>query len=305
MLANLFILGAEPAGTTLLRGYLAQHPQVFVPRTADPSYFTFAGGVPEQRVPKAIAADKGMRRALCRAVHGDAVTTADAYRRLYRRAGRRAIRADLSSAHLDSLAAAARIRGCVPDARLVALLRNPIDRAYSLFEDMRRDGLEPLSSFADALAEEPKRQLQGWASAWLYARGGYYHRQLEPYVRYFGRHRLHVLLYEDLLREPEAEMRRLFQFAGIAADVPLRPTAEQPWQDRLAARLVGLIRSAGATVSEPLSLGARAMLSARYAEDIAKLEGLIGRNLDCWRMPASIAREPEAAFEAPRFALAA
>jgi hypothetical protein len=305
MLANLFVLGAEPAGTAQLRGYLAQHPQIFVPRVADPSYFAFAGGAPEQRVPKAVAADKSAHRALRRVVHAEAVTTADAYRRLYRWAGDRPIRADVSSAHLSSLAAAARIRGCVPDARLVAVLRNPVDRAHSLFEGMRRDGLEPLTSFTEALLAEPERQLQGWAPAWLYARGGHYHRQLEPYVRYFGRDRLHVLLYEDLLREPEMEMRRLFQFAGIATDIPLRPVADQLWSSRLAARIAGLVRSSGPAASEPLSLDVRAMLSARYADDVAKLEGLIGRDLRCWHMPRAVASEPEPALAAPRFALAA
>lgn len=308
MLPNLFILGAEPAGTALLRSYLAQHPQIFVPRAADPSYFTFAGGVPEQRVPKSVAADKAVQRALRRAVHADAVTTADAYRRLYRRAGGRAIRVDSSSTHLDSLAAAARIRGCVPAARLVAILRNPVDRAQIRFESMRRDGLEPSTSFADALAAEPERQLQGWGSAWLYARGGFYHRHLEPYARYFGRDRLHVMLYEDLLRAPEMEMQRLFEFAGVATDILLRPAAERAWPSRMASRLLGRVQGARGhemAAPEPLSLGMRAMLRARYAEDVARLEGLIGRDLGCWRMPVAITREPDLASDAPRFALAA
>ena len=49
----------------------------------------------------------------------------------------------------------------------------------------------------------------------------------------------------------------------------------------------------------------RAMLSARYAEDVAKLEDLIGRDLSCWRIPASVVREAEPLLEAPRLALAA
>jgi hypothetical protein len=308
MLPNLFILGAEPAGIMLMRRYLAQHPQIFVPRVAGASYFTFAGGVPEQRGPALALAGGRSRRALRRAINDDAVTTAEAYRRLYRRAGRRPVRVDLSSAHLDSLAAAARIRGCVPEAKLVAVLRNPIDRAYTKFDAMRADGLEPLTNLADAIAAEPDRQLQGWSSAWLYARGGYYHRQLEPYVRYFGRERLHVVLYEDLLREPEAEMRGLFSFAGVAIDVPLRPAGERPWPNRIAMRVLGLTRSLAGqapAMPEPLSLGVRAMLGARYAEDIAKLEALIGRDLSCWRMPASVAREIEPMLETPRLALAA
>lgn len=308
MLPNLFILGAEPVGITLMRRYLAQHPQIFVPRTTNPSYFTFAGGVPEQRGPALALAGGRSRRILRRAINDDAVTTAEAYRRLYRRAGRRPVRADLSSTHLDSLAAAARIRGCVPKAKLVAVLRNPVDRAYARFAAMRADGLEPSVSFADALAAEPGRQLQGWSNAWLYARGGYYHRQLEPYVRYFGRERLHVVLYEDLLREPEAEMRGLFRFANIASDIPLRPAGERPWPTRIATRALGLARSLAGhapATPEPMSLGMRAMLSARYAEEVAKLEDLIGRDLSCWRMPASVVCEAEPLLEAPRLALAA
>ena len=110
---------------------------------------------------------------------------------------------------------------------------------------------------------------------------------------------------EEQLCEPEAEMGRLFRFAGIATGIPLRPAGERSWPRRIAARLAGLARSPEAMAAEPLSLGMRAMLSARYAEDVARLEGLIGRDLGCWRMPASVTRAPEPAHEAPRFALAA
>ena len=73
-------------------------------------------------------------------------------------------------------------------------------------------------------------------------------------------------------------------------------------------RVLGLTRSLAGqapATPEPMSLGVRAMLGARYAEDIAKLEALIGRDLSCWRMPASVAREIEPMLKTPRLALAA
>lgn len=311
MLPNLFVVGADRGAIGLLRAQLARHPEIFVPRAGDPNYFTFAGGVPEFARPDLGRAGWRTRRALRRELHADAVTGADAYLRLYRGAGARPVRADLSSAHLDSLAAAARIRGCVPEARIVAILRQPVDRALGRFAAMRQAGLEPLASLVEALAVEPHRQLQGWAPGWLYARGGYYHRQLEPYVRFFGRERVHVMLVEDLVRQPELVMPALCSFVGVAppesarAAVALDPVAgrAQTWLGRLTGALLGH----RVAVADRSSVTARAILAERYAPDIARLEALLGQHLSAWAAPAPLdrLRATGPVLDAPALALAA
>ncbi|MFO1046535.1 MAG: sulfotransferase [Geminicoccaceae bacterium] len=309
MLPNLFVVGADRGAIGLLRAHLAGHSEIFVPRAADPSYFTFAGGVPEFARPDLGRLGLQARRALRRELHADAITEADAYLRLYRNAGVRPVRADLSSAHLDSLAAASRIRGLVPEARIVAILRQPVDRAHGRFTAMRRAGLEPLASLAEALAVEPHRQLQGWAPGWLYARGGYYHRQLEPYVRFFGRERVHVLLVEDLVREPDAAMRALCRFVGVAQPKPapvsiaLEPAtgSAQTWLGRLSGALLGH----RAAIADPSCVTARAILAERYAPDIARLEALLGQHLSAWAAPQGRSRAAEPVLDAPALALAA
>lgn len=311
MLPNLFVVGADRGAIGLLCAHLARHPEIFVPRAADPSYFTFAGGVPEFARPDLRRAGLRTRHALRRELHADAVTGADAYLRLYRAAGARTVRADLSSAHLDSLAAASRIRGCVPEARIVAILRQPVDRAHGRFAAMRQAGLEPVASLAEALAVEPHRQLQGWAPAWLYARGGYYHRQLEPYVRFFGRERVHVMLVEDLVREPDPAMRLLYRFAGVDQIGPADSAITvDPLTGRAKSwlgRLTGMLLGGRVEAADPSAAAARTMLAERYAPDTARLAALLGISLSAWAAATPLGRRrgAELALDAPGLALAA
>jgi len=70
-------------------------------------------------------------------------------------------------------------RKTVPDARLIAILRDPVDRAYSNWAHLWADGLEPIDNFVAACAEEEKRIQAGWAPFWRYLGTGLYGRQLE------------------------------------------------------------------------------------------------------------------------------
>jgi hypothetical protein len=343
MLPNLFVIGAARAGTTSLQHYLMQHPEIFMSPVKEPNYFAFAGGVPAFNGPDIAVRDRRLRDRLARERYTCSVVDASTYQRLFARAGRRPVRGDCSPAYMPIPAAAPQIRGVVPDAKIVAILRNPVDRAYSKFLQMRRDRAEPLASFAEALAAEPSRERDGWSPTWLYAKRGYYHRQLEPFFRYFGEDRVHVMLYDDLQRHPDSCMRMLFDFLGVDTKVPLDLSRQHnmsaeldtPRHDWLYDRLVRpyllsprlqaavpaglatlarpiarriLLRREAALAPAPLTMEVRAMLLGRYAEDIERLERLIGRDLSHWLAPAPRPQRgavPAAAPAVPRLLVAA
>ena len=75
--------------------------------------------------------------------------------------------------------AQARIRKLLPDARLIAVLRDPAERAHSNWAHLRGAGLEPEADFATALDREPERIAAGWAHFWHYAAQGRYGEQLD------------------------------------------------------------------------------------------------------------------------------
>src|SRR5262245_54559624 len=124
-----------------------------------------------------------------------------------------------STDYLESASAAERIGRDLPNARLVFILREPVDRAYSNYLWTRMNGLEQ-DSFADALALEDERERTlpprlKFARPYSYFSRGLYADLLRPYVDRFAPDRLLVLKFEDLVERPRALLETLHKFLGV------------------------------------------------------------------------------------------
>ena len=129
---NFLIIGAMKSGTTALYYYLEQHPDIYMSPVKEPNFFS---------------SHKQENAA-------DTVTEFGIYRQLFSGgSGKKAI-GEASHSYLYEPGAAAEIRRYIPEAKLIAILRNPIERAYSHFLHMVRSGTEPLDDFARALQED-------------------------------------------------------------------------------------------------------------------------------------------------------
>lgn len=298
-LPNLFVIGVAKSGSTSFYHYLAQHPDVFMstpkePRTfaylADPRRFTGPG---DERV-----WDRSVR-------------SLDDYRQLFTNVrGERAV-GEASVMYLPHRGTAETIARHVPDARIIALLRNPVERAHSAFLYQRRITHETSATFEEGLAAEPGRMAAGWHYGWHYRDQGFYHRNLTPYYEHFAPERIRVYLTEDLARDPHAVLADAFRFLGVdgafrpdvrrrhnRSGVPRSRTAQrvltkphpvkeaikkvvpEEWGHRVIDRLLpaNLERP-------PIRPETRAEMVAAYADDIAQLEERIGRDLSHWRLP--------------------
>lgn len=224
-LPNFFILGAPKSGTTTLYHALEKHPAVHLSTPKEPYYFEdeYAQG-PEF------------------------------YWRTYFATGWKGqpLIGDARTAHLYLPYVPQRIHATVPDARLVAILRNPVERAFSHWWMQRSYGYEPLG-FDQALRENrqaigngdsyegeraeqlwrahiaPQRDARGLrrVSARPYLEAGHYADHLKRYLRYFPRSQLCILFHEDLQRAPLVTMRRLYEFLGLdPADLRGAPARE-------------------------------------------------------------------------------
>jgi hypothetical protein len=296
-LPTFFVIGAGKAATTSFHYYLAQHPQIFMCPLKEPKFFALEGHALDFRGP----GDERIREGT--------VTELGAYRRLF--AGVRGERAvgESSTLYLNDAGAAERIARHVPGARMIAILRDPADRAHSAFLHLTRDGFEPEADFAAALRDEPRRRAAGWYFYWFYRDRGYYHRDLRRYVSLFGRQAVRVYLYDDFDRAPHTVLADAFAFLGV--DPAFRPdvaarhnvsgrprsAAAQRWlrrrhplkealkawvPERLGHRLISALQSLN--LERPrLGPETRADLVAGYRDDILALEGLIGRDLAAWR----------------------
>lgn len=301
---NFLIVGAQKAGTTALYQYLRQHPEVFMSPIKEPHFFAF-----EEK-------DLDFRGPRDRETLGHMVVRDErAYRDLFAGAAGEKARGEASAMYLYMEEAVRGIGRHAPDAKLVAVLRSPAERAYSGFLHMVRDGREPIPDFERALAAEEERIRGNWSPIWHYRRMGFYHGQISRYREAFGPERLRVYLYEDLEKNPEGVLRDIHEFIGVdpsfvpdvssrynVSGVPkskrlhavhrflLRPNpvkaAFKPFlPKKLRRRMVegslNTLRNRN-LVKPPFPEEVRRGLIEGYAEDIQKLEILIGRDLSGW-----------------------
>jgi hypothetical protein len=212
MKPTFLILGAMKAGTTALYTQLGTHPEVFMSPVKEPNYFAFAGQDLNFQAPIDRRPD---------GINHTSITDWDDYRALYDAADPDQARGEASHTSLYWPDAADNVKRRVPDARLIAILRNPVERAYSEYLHFRRDGDEPLDSFAAALDAEEERIRNDWAMG-RYVDRGRYDEQLERYLGRFDREQIRIVLHEDLLQSPETVLRSLCSHIGVDPSVELQ-----------------------------------------------------------------------------------
>lgn len=204
---NFFIIGAQKSGTTSLCNYLKQHPQVYMSPVKEPFFFNHKLNSEGEVVKDEFRSPIG--RPPLKSLN------LEEYRTLFGGAnGEKAI-GEASPLYIHAPGTAERIKRYVPEAKVIAILRNPADRAYSSFLHAIRNGVEPLNDFARALREEEDRIRNNWPFAFHYRARGVYHAQLKPYYELFGRERVGVWLYEDLRADPVSVTKSVFRFLEV------------------------------------------------------------------------------------------
>lgn len=166
---------------------------------------------------------------------------------------------------------AARIRDYNPEMKLIVLLRNPADRAYSHYILERRRGRERLP-FWLAIRLERRRlrrgQRRGSRNALVhhtYVRRGQYRHQMERLLEHFPSEQVRVVLNEDLAENPAEVLQTICCFLGAREAEPIE--AERVFEQTYA----------------PMGRFSRAYLRRRYRKDVEWLEQFLGRDLPAWR----------------------
>jgi len=196
-LPDFLVIGAYKCGTTTLQHVLRQHPGLFLPSRKEPNFFAFEGMASGSH-PAAAGSVRDLRQ----------------YEALFDGATATARVGEVSPAYLANPASAGRIHARIPGAQLIAILRHPVERAYSDFLMYVRDGLEPHTDFGRALDEQEERQAAGLPTG-HYVSTGMYGRQLEPFVEVFGADHVHVALMEDLAADQTSVLQGICRFLGV------------------------------------------------------------------------------------------
>lgn len=195
---NLFIVGAQKAGTTTLANVLARHPQIVLVKGKEPNYFG---------------------RDLTRFVPA---RSAEEYESLFADRGPNACRIDASTVYLISHAAAEEIKQYDPQAKIVILLRDPIDMLHSWHAQMLYTGNESVEDFRQALQLEAARKRGEHLPPGViikerlyYTDVADYFRQVQRYLEVFGREAVKIILFEDFVRDVPGTAAAVTEFMGL------------------------------------------------------------------------------------------
>ncbi len=302
-LPNFFVIGVPKAGTTALHVVLARHPQLFMSEVKEPKFFMCDGPPPTRGGP---GDAKTFRERLWRR---------EDYEDLFARAPEGALRGESTPFYLYDPDAQRRLHETVPDAKLIAVLRDPVDRAHSKWTHLWSAGLEPEGDFVAACRLEQRRAEAGWAPFWRYLALGRYGEQLQRLYTHFPREQVLVLRYWQLRDEPVPTLDRICGFLGVeggllreipAANVTTHATASlknrilsgllraltaidrhlpAPVRHRGEDALSRMIQS-GQRRRHPLTVEQRAELIPYFAADVALLQELTGESFADWLQAA-------------------
>lgn len=200
---NFFIVGAPKSGTTALYEYLKQHPDVFFD-VKEICYFC-----PDLTL---------------RTPH----ITESVYLSYYTNAGNQQAVGDGYVYHLLSKEAAKEIKAFNPDARIIIMLRNPVEMVYSLHAQHVFDGDELIENFEDALNAQSSKSLAERVPDYYkcplesmdYSSVAKYYEQVLRYKSVFAEDKVHIILYDDFKLNPEQEYRKLLKFLGLKETMP-------------------------------------------------------------------------------------
>lgn len=301
-LPDFFVAGVPKAGTTALHSALARHPSLYMSPVKEPKFFLTDGPPPAEGGPGDVK------------TYREHVWRRSGYEALFDGAPAEALKGESTPFYLYSRDAQRRITALVPDARLIVVLRDPVERAHSNWAHLWSAGLDPCGDFLDACAKEEQRVAAGWADFWRYTGLGMYGEQLRHLYTVFPRERVLVFRYGDLLTDPVPALDRVCAFLGVRTglltELPRENVTAHP--DATARHsVVSAARRAGAGVSamlpghlgtrmtdqlehvlqqdaaprRPLTREQREALIPAFKADVALLESITSEDFSGWLQP--------------------
>jgi hypothetical protein len=318
---NFLIIGAAKSGTTSLHKYLSQHPQIYMSPMKEPNFFAYEN-LPQPKFrgldEDTMILKKGPIRRRDSTKYSFVITRLSDYQKLFSKVRLEKAVGESSPLYLYNPQAVERIKHYTPEIRLIAILRNPVDRAYSHFKFFQKEGHETIMDFGQALKMEHVRMQRNWTPGWFYKQRGFYYQQLKKYYERFDRSQIRVYLHDNFHSSPISILQDIFRFLGV--DETFTPDLEKrfnvsngPVYGPKNYALDNFLNSpnfvksiiktifpitflrllkAGVEklnvgreyqfVVQPISEDIRKQLQNEYREDILKLQELIGQDLSRW-----------------------
>ena len=186
--------------TTSLYTYLKQHPDVFMTHIKEPMFFNNFETENNYIV-------KGRK--------GSKISTLKEYYALFDNVENEIAYGEASPAYIYNKNCATLIKKHLPEVKIIAILRQPVKRAYSNYLHAKRADREPINSFIGAINSEEERIEKNWSSLYHYKEKGFYFRQLSRYFKEFKKEQIKVILFEDIIDDPQKITKEVFEFLRV------------------------------------------------------------------------------------------
>lgn len=199
---HFLIVGAPKAGTTSLYRYLQQNRRIFMPENKEPRFFCgYSTDVYEF----------GKKH-----FHPDIVSKKADYLALFQAAPAGAISGEASTDYLSYPQAANRIHAWNPSAKIIILLRNPVDRAYSEYQHSITAKFQT-NTFWESLCLEAERIEKHYDPIFWHVRRGLYFKAVSKYIELFGKDQMRIIFFEEFVNSTATVVESLFKFLGVQA----------------------------------------------------------------------------------------
>jgi hypothetical protein len=307
MKCNLFIIGAAKSGSTSLAHYLGQHPDIFFSPVKETNHFSL-------EIDKSILSkhylkhnhtdeDSYFKNQFPQELQLSIIQKPQHYAKLFKAGQGKKYRAEASVSYMHSPVAAKAIYEYNPNAKIIAILRQPAERAFSHYLMALRFGYTSLA-FREAFEKDKNKPTKGWGISELFYELGLYHKQLLRYFELFPRENILVLRFEDLKSNPEKLLRTCFDFLNLnSTDIDTGQVynpgevPKNPGFNRLLYK-TGLSKAASTVLPKSLIKKVKSRLlksdkptltqedkeylNKLYAEEIEKTAKLTGLDLSHW-----------------------
>ncbi len=272
---------------------MQQHRDIVFPKLKEPRYFSSYNLKLPQQGPGDFSVDQKL------------ITDLSAYEDLYRELDAEWV-GDASSEYLyHSEDSASKIYEVLGDVPIILILRNPVERAFSAYNNLIRDGRET-KPFMEALMAEDERIEGNYDMMWHYKSVGQYSEHVKRYLDTFTK--VKVLFFEEFTQNPDEQVKQIFDFLGVKSDVTLDTSTRYSNSGKPKSALISLLTSRNNVVSNtvrriimalvPRSIlekvseksleksevpeGARKYLKDYYQKEIMELGRVLDKDLSIW-----------------------
>lgn len=297
-----FVIGAAKSGTTILHHWLSRHPDLTLSLEKEARFLAYLGHMPAYKGYGACGQE------LMRENRTRLPVSFEDYEALFQAERPATLFGETSPVYLYEPSATANIQKYYPGSKCIAVLRNPIERAYSAYLHMKRENAEPLG-FPEALDAEVNRIRENAGMPWRYQDMGLYAKQLKTCFKNIPRSHCNVFLYDDLVTAPEKVMCEICDFleipsaeacittekrnvSGIPKNVQLyKALRAEKGVSRMVKKVIpqGLRHTLRQKTNHLLlkrpdmDIETRERLTEFFREGLLELENLLERDLTIWR----------------------